>query len=135
MTGRFLALLVAAGVGALLLALYSVFRTRLTAAPERLLVDELGLELMSGCCAFIVFTSPACRPCKSAIQVARRAMEQSPNPTELLTVDATERSDIAIHYGVRTIPTTFLITASGHVIERWIDVPELDDVKHALAQI
>lgn len=135
MTGRFLALLIAAGVGALLLALYSLYRTRLTAAPERLLVDELGLELMTGCCAFIVFTSPGCKPCKSAIHVARRAMAESPNPTELLTVDATERPDTAVHYGVRTIPTTFLITASGHVIRRWMDVPDLDDVKQALAQI
>ncbi len=135
MTGRFFGLLAAAGVGALLLLVYAAYRKKLTAAPERLLIDELGLELMNGCCAFVIFTSPACRPCRRAIEVARRAIEQAPNPTELLTVDASEQPDVAIHYGVRTIPTTFLITASGHVIRRWVDVPDFDDAKGALAQI
>ena len=135
MTGRILGLLVAAGAGLLLLALYGVYRKRLTAAPERLLIDELGLELMSGCCAFVIFTSPACRPCKGAIEVARKAAERSPSPTELLTIDALEKPDIAVHYGVRTIPTTFLITASGHVIRRWVDVPDFEDARSALSEI
>lgn len=135
MTERLIVLAIAAGAGLLLLGIYSLYRKRLTGAPDFLRIDELGLELMSGCCAFVVFTSPSCRPCKSAIQVVTKAMADAPNPTELVTIDATERPEIALHHNVRTIPTVFLITASGHVVERWVDVPTHEGAAEALARI
>lgn len=135
MTQRLLVLALAAASGAVLLGIYSLYRKRLTGAPDFLRIDELGLELMSGCCAFVVFTSPACSPCKSAIQVVTTAMQNAPNPTELVTIDASEQPEIALHHNVRTIPTVFLITASGHVIERWVDVPSHAEAAAALARI
>lgn len=125
----------AAATGAALFGLYSIYRKRLTNTPDFLRIDELGLELMSGCCAFIVFTSPSCRPCKSAIKVVSDAIAAAPNPTELVTIDATEQPEIALHHNVRSIPTVFLITASGHVIERWVDVPDPQEARAALARI
>jgi thioredoxin 1 len=116
-----------------LLALFQLYRRRATTTPDRLDVAELGLELMSGCCAFVVFTTPACRPCKAAIRVVEGAAQKRPGLTEVTTVDAMERSDLALRYDVRSIPTVFLITASGHVRERWKKVPQPAEVESALA--
>ena len=46
-----------------------------------------------------------------------------------------ERPEVALKYDVRTIPTVFLITASGHVVDRWRSVPHPPDVEAALAAI
>ncbi len=130
---RLVALAIAAAVGAALYGLYAFVRTRWGAKVERLDVDELGLELISGCCAFVVFTTSACQPCKAALRVVTAAATAGSAPTEVTTVDAVERGDLALRYDVRTIPTTFLITASGHVVERWRHVPERAAVDAALA--
>lgn len=130
---RVVVLIVAAIAGAALYALYAVVRKRWGAHVERLDIDELGLELISGCCAFVVFTTPACMPCKAALQVVTAAAADGSAPTEVTTVDAMERTDLALRYDVRTIPTTFLITASGHVVARWRHVPERAAVDAALA--
>ena len=135
MSGRLLVLVIAASLGALAVGGYTLYRRRWTAAPERLPIDQLGLELMSGCCAFVIFTSPSCRPCKTAIAVVERVVSGSTAPTEIVTVDATEDPDLAISLGIRTIPTVFLITASGHVVTRWRDVPPLEEAREALNRI
>jgi glutaredoxin len=105
------------------------------AGPDRLSIDELELELMAGCCAFVVFTTPTCRPCKAVLRVLEVAVAKSPAPTEIRTVDASVKGDLANRYHVRTVPTTFLITASGHVIKRWRDVPLPEDVDASLALV
>lgn len=130
---RVVVLLVAALAGAALYGIYAFVRTRWGARVERLDVDELGLELITGCCAFVVFTTSACRPCKAALQVVTAAAADGRAPTEVTTVDAMERTDLTRRYDVRTIPTTFLITASGHVVERWRHVPDRAAVDAALA--
>ena len=135
MSGRPLALALAGAVGLLLLAGWQLYRRRVGADAERLDVDELGLALMEGCCAFVVFTSPACRPCKTAIRVVQEAAERGPGLTEVRTVDAMARPEIALKYDVRTIPTVFLITASGHVVDRWRSVPHPPEVQAALAAV
>ncbi|MGH2756922.1 MAG: thioredoxin family protein [Actinomycetota bacterium] len=116
-------------------ALYGLLRRRWGEDVERLEVADLGLELMSGCCAFVVFTTAACRPCKAALRIVEGAASKSSGLTEVTTVDAMERSDMTLRYNVRTIPTVFLITASGHVVKRWRDVPEPDDVDAVLAAL
>ncbi|MEA2434293.1 MAG: thioredoxin 1 [Actinomycetota bacterium] len=121
------------GVG-LAYKLFDVFRKG-GASPERLSVDDLELELMAGCCAFVVFTTPTCRPCKAVLRVLEGAISRNPAPTEIRTVDASARGELANRYHVRTVPTTFLITASGHVVSRWKDVPTAADVDAALARI
>lgn len=135
MTERVLVLLAAVAAGLVLFALYAWYRRRPSAAPERLDVADLGLELMTGCCAFVVFTSPSCRPCKAALQLVASEADRTDGLAEVTSVDATERPDVALRCNVRTIPTTFLITASGHVIERWIDVPERADVRASLGRV
>jgi len=135
MTERLLILAAAAGIGALALLAFIWYRGRFSPGPDRLEVEELGLDLMTGCCAFIVFTTPSCRPCKAALKVVEEAAARTDEATEVHAVDAMERPELALRYEVRTIPTVFLITASGHVVRRWRDVPDARDVDGALALV
>src|SRR5687768_2941786 len=104
MSGRLAALAIAALAGVVLLGLFQLYRRRATKALDRLDVGDLGLELMAGCCAFVVFTTPSCRPCKAALKVVEKAARERPGLTEVTTVDAMDRSDLALRYDVRTIP-------------------------------
>lgn len=135
MSERLLVLALAAGAGLLLLGAFQLYRRRAAGDLDRLDIDSLGLELMTGCCAFVVFTTASCRPCKAALRVVETAAAKNRGLTEVTTVDAVERSDLTIRYDVRTVPTVFLITASGHVLRRWRKVPESRDVEAALAAI
>jgi glutaredoxin len=134
MTDRLLVLLVCVSVGLALWAVYRFVRTR-GKAPERLDIDALGLELMSGCCAFVVFTTPACKPCKAALRVVGDAAGRRPGLTEVTSVDAIEKAELATRFNVRTIPTVFLITASGHVLKTWRRVPDPLEVDEALEAV
>jgi glutaredoxin len=134
MTDRLLVLLACAVVGVLLWFAYRFVRTR-GRSPDRLDIDALGLELMSGCCAFVVFTTPACKPCKTALRVVGDAAGRRPGLTEVTSVDAIERAELATRFNVRTVPTVFLITASGHVLRTWRDVPDPLDVDTALEAV
>jgi glutaredoxin len=136
-TERALVLLVAFAVGAALVALYSLYRRRARPGPDRLDVDELNLELMEGCCAFVVFTTPTCRPCKAVLRTIDGVLQDGATaaPTEVRTVDAAAQHELALRYGIRTVPTTFLITASGHVVDRWRDVPEPGALRSALRRL
>jgi glutaredoxin len=134
---RAVILLAAFAVGALLVAVYSLYRRRSRLGPDRLDVDDLNLELMEGCCAFVVFTTPTCRPCKAVLRTIDGVLADgpSPAPTEVRTVDATARHELALRYEIRTVPTTFLITASGHVVDRWRDVPDPQSLRSALGRL
>ncbi len=132
---RALIAVVVAAVGIIIWLAYRLYRARVGADVERLSVDDLGLELMAGCCAFVVFTTPACRPCKAALALVRAAAIEAPGPTDVRTVDAIERADLAVRYDVRTVPTVFLITASGHVIARWRKVPDPAEVRSSLVSV
>jgi thioredoxin 1 len=134
-TPRLLVLVAVMAMGALLVLLYGWYRKRWTPLPERLRVEDLGLELMSGCCAFVVFTTPSCRPCKAAVKVVSEIAREAAGPTEVVTVDATQSPELALRYEVRTIPTVFLITASGHVVHRWREVPTPADARGRLASV
>ena len=133
MDDRVIVLALAFGAGFLLLGAFGWYRRRGGPSPERLDIDDLGLELMTGCCAFVVFTTPSCQPCKAALRVVSDAAARRPGLTEVVTVDAVERSQLTLRSSVRTIPTVFLITASGHVVRRWKSVPDPADVTAALA--
>ena len=122
-------------MGGLLLLGVQIYRRREGTGAERVDVDRLGLELRSGCCALVVFTTPTCRPCKVAVAACRDAAAAGGVPTEVRTVDATEHADLALRYDVRAVPTIFLITASGRVVRRWRRVPERGDLEDALALI
>ncbi len=134
MIDRALVLGLVAIAGLVFLGIINLYRSR-ARGPERLDVGDFELELMEGCCAFIVFTSATCRPCKAAIRVVQTAADRTAGLTEVRTIDAVDRAEVATRYSVRSIPTVFLITASGHVIKRWASVPSLDDATRSLEMV
>lgn len=62
----------------------------------------------------VYFTTPDCAPCKTvqrpAIQKVANVLGES---VEIVEIDATERPDLAKSWGVMSVPTTFLLDASG----------------------
>ena len=62
----------------------------------------------------VYFTTPDCAPCKT---VQRPALKQISalmgENLEVVEIDATERLDLARTWGVMSVPTTFLLDATG----------------------
>lgn len=130
-----LAILLGVALATILVSLaYTWIRSRAAPRSDRLDISALGLELMAGCCAFVVFTSPSCRSCKAALQVTREVAAGTKGPTEHVEIDAMAQTDVALACGVRAVPTIFLITASGHVLERWNRVPGMAEARSALTE-
>jgi len=69
------------------------------------------------------------------LRVVEDAATATDGLTEITTIDALQRSDLALRYDVRTVPTVFLITASGHIVRRWRKVPDPAEVASTLAAI
>jgi thiol-disulfide isomerase/thioredoxin len=133
-TERLLILAAVAGAGVLVMVALRIFRAR-GRKTDWMDVSDVGLELMADSCAFIVFTTPACGPCKPLIEMIRVVAVDNGGEIEVRTVDATERPDLADRYDIRSVPTTFLITASGHVIASWTDRPSRPEVEAALTLV
>jgi thioredoxin 1 len=62
----------------------------------------------------VYFTTPDCVPCKT---VQRPALDQIRSllgeKLQVIEIDAYERPDLAQHWGVMSVPTTFLLDARG----------------------
>ena len=62
----------------------------------------------------VYFTTPDCVPCKT---VQRPALDQIRSllgeKLQVVEIDAYERPDLAQHWGVMSVPTTFLLDARG----------------------
>lgn len=62
----------------------------------------------------VYFTTPDCVPCKT---VQRPALDHIRNllgeKLQVIEIDASERPDLAKRWGVMSVPTTFLLDASG----------------------
>lgn len=123
-----------AGAGILGMLALRLYRSR-GRVTDWMDVFDVGLELMSDSCAFVVFTTPACGPCKPLIEMIRATARDNGGEIEVRTVDATAQPELASRYDIRSVPTTFLITASGHVIADWTDRPSRPDVEAALTLV
>jgi thiol-disulfide isomerase/thioredoxin len=133
-TQRLLILAALAGAGLLGMLALRLYRSR-GRATDWLDVSDVGLELMADSCAFVVFTTPACGPCKPLIEMILATARDNGGEIQVRNVDATERTELASRYDIRSVPTTFLITASGHVVASWTDRPSRPDVEAALALV
>ena len=134
MTSRLLVLAGVAAAGVVALLALRLYRAR-AATTEWLDVADVGLEMMSDSAAFVVFTTPACGPCRPLVEMLRQTAGDQEGEIEVKTVDASREPDLASRYDIRSVPTTFLITASGHVIATWTDRPSRPDVDAALALV
>lgn len=62
----------------------------------------------------LYFTTPNCAPCRTIQRPALREVQAEwGERLQVIEVDATHRADLAKHWGVLSVPTTFLLDASG----------------------
>jgi thioredoxin 1 len=75
-----------------------------------------GLEgLQSGIPAILYFTIPDCAPCRSIQWPAiEQVQTELAGRVQVLEIDANARPAVAAHWGVLSVPTTFVLDAAGH---------------------
>jgi hypothetical protein len=132
---RALALLGVMAAGGLFLWILRRYRARSTAGTDRIDLTDVGLDSLGGSSAFLVFTTAACRPCKTALRLIDSAAAGSEEQVLVRTIDAVERSDLAARYDVRAIPTVLLVTGEGRIRSRWANPPPVEELRSALASV
>src|SRR3954454_11214449 len=75
-------------------------------------MDTADLEGMDGLPAYVEFTHPLCSECHDW----ERRLASEPEP--LLTLDVSDRPDLARKYGVVVVPTVLKVAPDGAVLER-----------------
>jgi len=75
-------------------------------------MDTADLEGMDGLPAYVEFTHPLCSECRDW----ERRLASEPEP--LLTLDVSDRPDLARKYGVAVVPTVLKVAPDGAVLER-----------------
>lgn len=75
-------------------------------------IDPSDLPGLSAAGAYLEFTHPLCSECHEWER------KLSSNAEPLLTVDVSQRSDLAHKYGVTVVPTVFRLAGDGEVLER-----------------
>ncbi len=80
-------------------------------------IRDKGMRLpydLSGNPVILYFTTPACVPCKTVQRPAvRKILEMYAGKLDVIEVDATEEIDLARHWGVLSVPTTFILDSRG----------------------
>ncbi len=100
-------LLIGAGVGAFLLVNRVILRR--TADLSRRLPGWQPGRLV-----ILYFTTPDCAPCRTIQRPALRQVQSEwGDLLQVIEVDASRRADLAKRWGVLSVPTTFLLDASG----------------------
>jgi thioredoxin 1 len=132
--GRLAILLLAAAGGVLLLLAYRLYRSRAAGTPDEVALGEVGLEAQSRP-GFLLFTQPSCHPCKAARQVVDAVVEESRHGAAVTAVDTFDRSDLAVRYGVRALPTLLLVAPGGRVVQRWTRVPRREELRASLESL
>jgi len=104
--------LVALGVIAIGIGVYLLINRRILRRAQQ---NTLGLEAYKmGKPAILYFTMVGCVPCKTTQRPAlARLMEQTAGKVQLIEVDCVEQPKMAEHWGVLSVPTTFIIDQHG----------------------
>ena len=89
---------------------------RLAAEPGGALLAALGV-IPDGRATIAAFSTRSCAACHTAQKPALRQLERAlgPDSVRVVEVDAVEQSEIAERFGVLTVPTTVVLSATGWV--------------------
>lgn len=72
-----------------------------------------------------------CEPCQVMSPLIDELAEENLPNVKVCKLDIDESQDIAINYGVMSIPT-FLIFRNGEVVESFLGITDIDKIKEAL---
>jgi Domain of unknown function (DUF4395) len=75
-------------------------------------IERADLDGAGGGTAYVEFTHPLCADCREW----ERRLSAEPEP--LLTLDVSDRPDLARKYGIAVVPTVFRVGPDGAVLER-----------------
>lgn len=105
-------LFIAAAISSLAVAAYLLFN-RYTLQRASTKVSKFA-SYQPGLPAIVYFTTPTCAPCKTVQRPAIERMKANHGKWfQVIEVDASQQPEIAQEWGVMTVPTTFVIDASG----------------------
>ena len=128
-------LLVALALLALGFAAYQVINRRQISRTTALAPhDPLLSGLKPGIATIVYFTTPTCIPCKTQQMPALTRLQQElGEAVQIVQVDATEDPDAAQRWGVLSVPTTFVLDATGTTRAVNHGVAEADKLRQQLA--
>ena len=105
-------LIIAAALGGLGITVYLLFnRFTLKRAESKVARFQ---SYRPGLPALVYFTTPTCAPCKTVQRPAIERMKSKMGAWfQVIEVDASSAPEVAQEWGVMSVPTTFIIDASG----------------------
>jgi thioredoxin 1 len=94
-----------------------------------------GLEgWQPGLAGVLYFTTPDCAPCRTVQRPALAALSAELGAAlQIVEVDASARPDVADHWGVLSVPTTFVLDGDGRPIHVNHGVAGVEKLKRQLA--
>ncbi|GAB4485877.1 MAG: hypothetical protein Fur0016_10820 [Anaerolineales bacterium] len=105
-------LFIAAAISSLAVAAYLLLN-RYTLQRASSKVSKFA-SYQTGLPAIVYFTTPTCAPCKTIQRpTIERLKTRYGQWFQVIEVDASQKPEIAQEWGVMTVPTTFVIDASG----------------------
>lgn len=110
------AILFRASLAILLLVLgylaYRLISKRVLSRAEQAAGELPGLK--PGIPAILYFTTPDCQPCITTQRPALAQLQQQLGEgLQVMQVDASQQKELADHWGVLSVPTTFVIDSHG----------------------
>lgn len=108
---------------------YSLFRLKRGARQP-------GLEnWQDGTLGVLYFTTPDCAPCRTMQRPAlARLQAEFGAPLQIIEIDASVHGNIADHWGVFSVPTTFVLDVSGQPVAVNHGVANAGKLKQQLMQ-
>lgn len=91
-------------------------------------------EWQPGRRAILYFTTPDCAPCRTTQRPAlRRLQADLGEAVQVIEINAAEQREIADHWGVLSVPTTFVLADDGRPQHVNIGVTGYDRLKRQIA--
>lgn len=88
--------------------------TRWQLARARQTNDPLLADVPDGTRTIVYFTTPTCAPCRLQVTPLLDTLKKEMGDTlHVVRVDAATQPDVASRWGVLTVPTLFILDASG----------------------
>jgi thiol-disulfide isomerase/thioredoxin len=93
-----------------------VVRWQLARAAQSVVVDPLLSTIDLSIPTIVYFTTPMCAICRTTQRPAFERLRALMATVNIITVDATEAPDSSQRWGVLSVPTTFVLDASGTAV-------------------